>query len=44
MVSVRDENNKEVARHVVNVGTLQGDQKRTFSLVVETAGVEKTEK
>ena len=44
IVSVRDEGNKEVARHVINVGTLQGDQRRTFTLVVETADTEKTDK
>jgi hypothetical protein len=37
LVSVRDERNEEVARHVVNVGTLLGDQKRTFTLSIETA-------
>jgi glutaredoxin len=44
IVSVRDEGNEEVARHVINVGTLQGDQRRTFTLVVETADTEKTDK
>lgn len=41
LVSVRNERNEEVARHVVNVGALQGDQKRTFSVIVETTDVEK---
>lgn len=41
LVSVRDERNEEVARHVVNVGTLQGDAKRTFVLTVETADADK---
>jgi uncharacterized protein YbaR (Trm112 family) len=37
IVSVRDERNEEVARHVVNVGTLQGAENRTFTLSIETA-------
>lgn len=41
VVSVRDERNEEVARHVVNVGSLQGDQKRTFTLTIETSDGEK---
>lgn len=41
VISVRDERNEEVARHVVNVGTLVGDQKRHFTLVIETADAEK---
>jgi uncharacterized protein YbaR (Trm112 family) len=41
LVSVRNELNEEIARHVVNVGTLQGDQRRTFTLTVETADGEK---
>jgi predicted amidophosphoribosyltransferase len=41
LVSVRDERNEEIARHVVNVGTLQGDAKRTFALIVETSDVDK---
>ena len=36
LVSVRNESNEEIARHVVNVGTLQGDEKRTFTLSIET--------
>jgi uncharacterized protein YbaR (Trm112 family) len=41
VVSVRDESSEEVARHVVNVGSLQGDQKRTFTLTIETSDGEK---
>lgn len=41
VVSVRDERNEEVARHVVNVGTLVGDQRRSFTLSIETADAEK---
>ena len=41
LVSVRDERNEEIARHVVNVGTLQGDAKRTFTLTIETADADK---
>jgi len=41
LISVRNELNKEIARHVVNVGTLQGDQRRIFTLTVETADGEK---
>lgn len=35
MISVRNEKNDEVARQVVNVGALQGEQRRTFTLSVE---------
>ena len=41
LVSVRNELNEEIARHVVNVGALQGDEKRTFTLTVETSESEK---
>lgn len=41
LVSVRDENNEEVARHVVNVGSLHGDEKRTFLLSIETSDTDK---
>jgi hypothetical protein len=37
VVSVRDERNEEIARHVVNVGSLQGGEKRTFTLSIETS-------
>ena len=37
VVSVRDENNEEIARHVVNVGSLEGAQRRTFTLSIETS-------
>jgi hypothetical protein len=37
LVIVRDERNQEVARHVVNVGSLQGKERRVFELSVETA-------
>lgn len=36
LVSVRDERNEEIARHVVNVGSLQGTEQRTFTLSIET--------
>jgi hypothetical protein len=36
LVSVRDEKNQEIARHVVNVGSLQGVEKRTILLSIET--------
>ena len=38
LVSVRDERNQEVARHVVNVGSLQGLEQRTFTLSIEVPG------
>jgi len=41
LISVRDERNEEIARHVVNVGTLEGDAKRTFTLTIETSEEEK---
>lgn len=41
VVSVRNERNEEVSRQVVNVGTLQGEQLRTFTLSIETADSEK---
>jgi glutaredoxin len=41
VISVRDERNEVVARQVVHVGTLLGDQKRTFALVIETADADK---
>jgi hypothetical protein len=37
LISVRNERNEEVARQVVNVGALQGSERRTFTLSVETA-------
>jgi hypothetical protein len=37
VISVRNERNQEVARHVVNVGALTGDDRRTFNLAVEVA-------
>ena len=36
LVVVRNERNEEVARQVVNVGVLQGAERRTFSLSIET--------
>lgn len=36
LVSVRDERNEEIARHVVNVGSLQGAERRTFTVSIET--------
>lgn len=35
IISVRNEKNEEVARQLVNVGALQGEQRRTFTLSVE---------
>jgi hypothetical protein len=37
LVVVRNERNEEVARQVVNVGSLQGVERRTFTLSIETA-------
>jgi hypothetical protein len=37
LITVRNERNEEVARQVVNVGALQGSERRTFTLSVETA-------
>ena len=37
VVTVRDERNEEIARHVVNVGALQGAERRTFTLSIETS-------
>ncbi len=35
LVIVRNERNEEVARQVVNVGALQGAERRTFTLSIE---------
>jgi hypothetical protein len=35
MVVVRNERNEEIARQVVNVGALQGAERRTFTLSIE---------
>jgi Zn finger protein HypA/HybF involved in hydrogenase expression len=35
LVTVRNERNEEIARQVINVGSLQGVERRTFSLSVE---------
>ena len=37
VISVRNERNEEVAREVVNVGALQGTERRTFALSIETS-------
>ncbi len=37
VVVVRNERNEEVARQVVNVGALQGAERRAFSLSIETS-------
>jgi Zn finger protein HypA/HybF involved in hydrogenase expression len=37
LVVVRNERNEEVARQVVNVGSLQGVERRTFTLSIETS-------
>lgn len=39
VVSVRNERNEEIARHVVNVGALNGAEKRTFTLSVDVLPV-----
>jgi hypothetical protein len=37
LIVVRNERNEEVARQVVNVGALQGAERRTFTLSIETS-------
>jgi uncharacterized protein YbaR (Trm112 family) len=37
LVVVRNERNEEIARQVVNVGALQGAERRTFTLSIETS-------
>ncbi|MES2625685.1 MAG: hypothetical protein V4628_10430 [Pseudomonadota bacterium] len=37
VISVRNERNEEVARQLVNVGAIQGAEKRTFTLSIETS-------
>ena len=37
VIAVRNEKNVEIARQVVNVGSLQGDQQRSFTLSIETS-------
>jgi glutaredoxin len=37
VISVRNEHNEELARQVVNVGSLQGAERRTFTLSIETS-------
>lgn len=37
LIVVRNERNEEVARQIVNVGALQGSERRTFTLSVETS-------
>lgn len=37
VINVRNERNEEVARQVVNVGALQGNERRTFTLSIETS-------
>ena len=37
LVVVRNERNEEVARQIVNVGALQGVERRTFTLPIETS-------
>jgi hypothetical protein len=37
VIAVRNEKNQEIARHVVNVGALTGDERRTFNLAVEVS-------
>ena len=35
VLSIKDERGQEVARQVIGVGALQGDEQRTFTLAVE---------
>lgn len=35
LLAIRDERGDEIARHVVGIGALRPDEKRTFSLTVE---------
>ena len=35
LVTVRNERNEEIARQIINVGVLQGVERRTFSLSIE---------
>lgn len=46
LVSIRDDHGKEVARHVVGVGALHPDERRTVTLAVEvfTPGAARTVK
>jgi Zn finger protein HypA/HybF involved in hydrogenase expression len=37
LIVVRNERNEEVARQVVNVGSLQGVERRAFTLSIETS-------
>ncbi len=37
VIAVRNEKNVEIARQVVNVGSLLGDQQRSFTLSIETS-------
>jgi hypothetical protein len=37
VVIVRNERNEEIARHVVNVGALQGAERRKFTLAIEVS-------
>jgi len=42
LVVVRNERNEEIARQVINVGALQGAERRTFSLSIETSDPKST--
>ncbi len=42
LIVVRNERNEEVARQIVNVGALQGAERRTFTLSVETSETRST--
>lgn len=37
LISVRNERNEEITRQIVNVGALQGAERRTFSLSIEVS-------
>lgn len=42
LIVVRNERNEEVARQIVNVGALQGVERRTFTLSIETSEAKST--
>lgn len=39
LLAIRDERGEEIARHVVGIGALLPDERRTFSLTVEVSEV-----
>ncbi len=44
VLTIRDENGKEIARRLVGVGALQPEQLRTFTLSVEMRSAEAGQK